>query len=156
MNTCRFIVDFNVGRLARWLRIMGHDVLFVPESEDAELVRLAQREGRAIITRDKLVMRRRAIASGRLSALLIRSERLDEQLRQVVEAYGLDAAEVSRVAWSATSPLQAVEREAAYGKSARRTCSRRMRRSWSALAVAGCSGAARTGATWSGACNGGR
>ena len=116
MKTCRFIVDANVGRLARWLRIMGYDALFVPGIEDAELVRLAASQGRAIITRDRLVMRRRAIASGRLNALLINGDRLDEQLRQVVEAYGLDAEGGFSRCVECNEPLQAVERESARGR----------------------------------------
>lgn len=112
MKTCRFIVDANVGRLARWLRIMGYDAMFVPGVEDADLVRLALAEGRTILTRDRFVMRRRAIASGRLSALLISGDRLGEQLRQVVEAYGLDASGGFSRCVECNEPLQDVEREA--------------------------------------------
>ena len=116
MDACRFIVDANVGRLARWLRIMGYDALFVPGIEDAELVRLALRERRAIITRDRLVMRRRAIAFGPLSALLVGSDRLVEQLRQVIEAFGLDASGGFSRCVECNEALQAVEREEAHGR----------------------------------------
>jgi hypothetical protein len=87
----KFIVDLNVGRLAKWLRIMGYDALFVPGIEDGELVRLAQEEGRIVLTRDRLIMRRRVVATGKLGALLIDSDDLDGQLRQVVETYQLNA-----------------------------------------------------------------
>ena len=113
VNAFRFIVDANAGRLARWLRIMGYDALYIPGIEDAELVRVAQAEDRAIITRDRLIMRRRAIASGRVSALLINGERLEGQLRQVVETYGLDASGGFSRCIECNAPLQAVEREAA-------------------------------------------
>ena len=116
MDTIRFIVDANVGRLARWLRIMGYDALFVAGIDDAELVRLSQRDRRAIITRDRLVMRRRAIASGRLSALLVSGDRLEDQLRQVVEAYGLDATGGFSRCVECNETLRAVEREAAQGR----------------------------------------
>ncbi|MDE2860845.1 MAG: Mut7-C RNAse domain-containing protein [Chloroflexota bacterium] len=116
VDTYRFIVDANVGRLAKWLRIMGYDVLFVPGIEDAELVRLALQERRAIITRDRLVMRRRAIASGRLSALLVSSDRLVEQLRQVVEVYGLDASGGFSRCVECNETLRSVERAAAHGR----------------------------------------
>ena len=113
MKTRRFIVDANVGRLAKWLRVMGYDALFLPGVEDNELLRLASAEGRAILTRDRLVMRRRPIASGRLSALLISGDRLGEQLRQVVEAYGLDASGGFSRCVECNEPLRAVEREEA-------------------------------------------
>ena len=91
MNDQKFIVDVNVGRLARWLRIMGYDTLFVPGIEDKEMVRLAQEEGRIVLTRDRFIMRRRVVTTGNLRALLIDSENLEEQLRQVVETYQLNA-----------------------------------------------------------------
>ena len=89
MTDPKFIVDLNVGRLAKWLRIMGYDALFVPGIEDGEIVRLAQEDGRIILTRDRYIMRRRAVASGKLGALLIDSEGLKRQLRQVVDTYQL-------------------------------------------------------------------
>ena len=87
MTNPRFIVDLNVGRLAKWLRIMGYDALFVPGIEDGELVRLAQEDGRIVLTRDRNLMRRRVVASGKLGALLIANDSLKGQLRQVVETY---------------------------------------------------------------------
>lgn len=87
----RFIVDLNVGRLAKWLRIMGYDALFVPGIEDGELVRLAWQEGRIILTRDRSILERGVVSSGKLKALLIHSEALGDQLRQVAEAYQLNA-----------------------------------------------------------------
>ena len=97
MAAPKFIVDLNVGRLAKWLRIMGYDALFVPGIEDGELVRLAQEEGRIVLTRDRFIMRRRIVTTGELKALLIESESLENQLRQVVETYHLDTqGELSR------------------------------------------------------------
>ena len=68
-----------LGRLARWLRILGHDVAYFRRIEDAELVSLAQKERRILLTRDTRLVQRRA-ARG---ALLIRSHLLDEQLREM-------------------------------------------------------------------------
>lgn len=87
----RFIVDVNVGRLAKWLRVMGYDSLLIPGIEDGELVRVALEEDRIVLTRDRYIMRRRVVASGKLKALLIRSDVLESQLRQVAETYNLNA-----------------------------------------------------------------
>ncbi|MFH1560844.1 MAG: Mut7-C RNAse domain-containing protein [Chloroflexota bacterium] len=87
----KFIVDLNVGRLAKWLRIMGYDALFVPGIEDGELVRLAQKESRIVLTRDRFIMKRGVVTSGKLKALLIDSEGREDQLRQVVDTYQLKA-----------------------------------------------------------------
>ena len=41
----RFLVDVNVGRLAKWLRVIGYDALYIPDADDRELVRVAAGQG---------------------------------------------------------------------------------------------------------------
>jgi uncharacterized protein len=75
----RFVADCMLGRLARWLRILGHDVLYFRRIEDADLVELASRESRILLTRDtRLVLRRAARGS-----LLIHAHLLEDQLREI-------------------------------------------------------------------------
>jgi uncharacterized protein with PIN domain len=38
MDAPRFIVDHNVGKLARYLRMMGYDTLFYKGGDDSGLV----------------------------------------------------------------------------------------------------------------------
>jgi uncharacterized protein with PIN domain len=52
-----FAVDTMLGRLARWLRILGHDVAYGPHLHGAGLVACARREGRLILTRDTQLVR---------------------------------------------------------------------------------------------------
>jgi len=75
----RFAVDCMLGRLARWLRILGHDASYFRRIHDADLVELAVRERRILLTRDTRLVQRRA-ARG---ALLIRSHLLEDQLREM-------------------------------------------------------------------------
>jgi len=86
----KFIVDNNVGKLAKWLRMMGYDTLFFDGSDDWEMVRTALAEGRVILTRDTQIMRRRVVTSGRLKVILIKSDEPEQQMRQVVETLNLD------------------------------------------------------------------
>jgi len=86
----KFIVDNNVGKLARWLRMMGYDTLLFGSGDDWEMVRTALAEGRVILTRDTRIMKMGVIASGRLKAVLIQSEEPEQQKRQVVETLNLD------------------------------------------------------------------
>ena len=44
----RFVVDCNVGKLARWLRVAGFDTLFFKDIDDNRLVRVAVDEGRVL------------------------------------------------------------------------------------------------------------
>jgi len=86
----KFIVDHNVGKLARWLRMMGYDSEFFNGSDDGEMVATALTEGRVILTRDTQIMKRGVVTSGRLKAVLIKSDEPEQQMRQVVETLNLD------------------------------------------------------------------
>ncbi|HUV52219.1 MAG TPA: Mut7-C RNAse domain-containing protein [Dehalococcoidia bacterium] len=85
----KFIVDSNVGRLARWLRIAGFDTLFINDLDDNRLVRIALSEGRVLLTKDTQILKRRVAATGRLQVLLIEGEEVKGQLRQVVKTFNL-------------------------------------------------------------------
>jgi len=86
----KFIADCNVGKLARWLRLMGYDTRFFNGGSDSQLVTMAQAEGRVILTRDTRIMKRRVITSGRLKAILIQNDEPELQMRQVIDDLDLD------------------------------------------------------------------
>lgn len=86
----KFIVDNNVGKLAKWLRIMGYDALLFNEEDDGKMVKAALAQNRIILTKDRQIMRRRLVTSGRLKAILIEDTDSKAQLRQVVDALNLD------------------------------------------------------------------
>ena len=85
-----FIVDVNVGRLARRLRMMGYDTLFINGMDDDELVRMALKEERILLTKDTGILHRRIVATGKVKAILIESDDVREQLKQVVQTFKLD------------------------------------------------------------------
>ncbi len=80
-NPPRFVADAMLGRLARWLRILGYDTRYFRRIDDAPLVQIALAEGRWLLTRDRHLLAERRPPL----CLLIRSVELDEQVRQVVE-----------------------------------------------------------------------
>lgn len=86
----RFIVDMNVGKLAKWLRVLGYDAVFINPIEDGELVRLGLEEGRVVLTKDRGIAARRLATEGRLRVLLVPGDRVEDQLRYVVRELGLD------------------------------------------------------------------
>ncbi len=87
----KFIVDNNVGKLAKWLRIMGYDALFINPIEDNTLVDIGLREDRIVLTRDNHILRRRVTQNGSLHVIFINNDDLEDQLRQVIRTAGLDA-----------------------------------------------------------------
>ena len=40
------------GQLAKWLRMLGYYIAYINDADDDELVRIAVREGQALLTRD--------------------------------------------------------------------------------------------------------
>ena len=81
----RYLADLMLLRLARWLRMAGHDVSNPPVgSDDSGLLEVALKERRTLLTRDRLLARRCRKAGA--SCILIRSSDLDEQLRELLAA----------------------------------------------------------------------
>jgi uncharacterized protein with PIN domain len=72
-----------LARLARWLRLCGVDITFDKMLGGAELLHAARGEGRLVLTRDK---RLRTAPD----ALYLTSERVREQLREVLHRFAID------------------------------------------------------------------
>jgi len=83
------MVDNNVGKLAKWLRMLGFDASFFTGLNDTEMVGIALSEGRILLTRDTGIMERRTVTSGQLKAILITSDRMPQQTQQVITALQL-------------------------------------------------------------------
>lgn len=83
----RFVADAMLGKLARWMRVLGCDVEYFPSIGDRELVELAASSGRLILTRDTLLVRRRGARSNHF---FVEGDDCRSQLRQVVERFAID------------------------------------------------------------------
>lgn len=81
----RFAVDAMLGRLARWLRVLGLDATWQADVADADLVRHALGEERWILTRDRALPEEWRVPR----VHLVRSEVPLEQLREIVDAFAL-------------------------------------------------------------------
>ncbi len=87
----RFIADAMLGRLSRWLRLLGHDTLSEP-TEDTAILRTAIQDGRTLLTRDKILYQyaRRVGAS----AFFIGEPRLENQLVELSKKVGWKRLEI--------------------------------------------------------------
>ena len=114
----RFVADCHLGKLARHLRFGGFDTLYDPRAEDGELLALARREGRLLLTRDREL----AVRAGS-DALLLRSVRLEEQLAELARALPLAErfAPFTRC-MVCNTPLRAIAREEACSRVPPRVC----------------------------------
>jgi uncharacterized protein with PIN domain len=84
------MVDHNVGKLAKWLRMMGYDTRFFNGRDDSGMIATALAEGRVLITRDTQIVKRHVITTGRLKAILISSDEPELQIKQVIRTLNLD------------------------------------------------------------------
>lgn len=73
----KILCDHMLGSLARWLRFMGYDAAYPDPITDRELIEVARRDGRILLTRDK------ELAARLPEAVRIQSDVLDEQIREV-------------------------------------------------------------------------
>lgn len=85
LTELRFLVDVNVARLGKLLRLVGCDTFYDPDLSDTELARLAAAQGRVLLTRDRALLRHGCIDYGHL----VRAEKPRTQLREVVRLFGL-------------------------------------------------------------------
>jgi uncharacterized protein with PIN domain len=81
----RFLADAMLGRLTRWLRVLGWDTAYDPALRDPALVSWADAEHRILLTRDRRLVAE--LRPGRF--LLVVAEKPLDQLRQVVMEVGL-------------------------------------------------------------------
>jgi uncharacterized protein with PIN domain len=77
----RFVADVMLGRLAKWLRIAGFDVLYSNKFTDDELMAISNLEGRVLLSRDTRLLIRKPVRE----FIFINSEDIQKQIRQVFE-----------------------------------------------------------------------
>jgi uncharacterized protein with PIN domain len=105
--TQRFAVDRMLGRLARWLRILGHDVAYGPHLRGRTLAACARREERLLLTRDTRLVRDPDLPPH----LFVTSDHFREQLREVAAAVPLAAGPFLTRCLGCNRPLDEVARE---------------------------------------------
>jgi len=83
----KFLADGMLGKLSRWLRMLGHDVTYNVQLSDSGLLELAKKENRVLLTKD-LELYQRAIAKG-IDALYLEGKSESERLAEVANRYSL-------------------------------------------------------------------
>jgi uncharacterized protein with PIN domain len=80
----KFAADRMLGRLAKWLRVAGADVIYGAHLTGYGLIRAARAEGRLILTRDRSLKQKQPPPF-----IFLESDRYDDQLRQLIRQCGL-------------------------------------------------------------------
>jgi len=81
----RFVADGHLGKLARNLRLLGFDVAYDPQADDRQLLRVMEREDRALLTRDRRLLMHAVVKTGYYP----RSQDADEQTVEVTRRFNL-------------------------------------------------------------------
>jgi uncharacterized protein with PIN domain len=87
----KFIVDHNVGKIAKWLRMVGYNAVLFTGADDTDMVNTALKEDRILFTRDTQIVQRRVAINGQLKIILIKRDRLEEQIKQIVHELKLES-----------------------------------------------------------------
>jgi uncharacterized protein with PIN domain len=81
----KFIADVHLGKLTRYLRMMGFDVFYKNDFDDNEIVNFSLTEPRAILTRDRGILKRSEVTHG----YWVRSTKIKEQVIEVIKRFDL-------------------------------------------------------------------
>lgn len=84
----RFVADGHLGKLARFLRLLGIDVAYDRSTEDRRLLEIAVAEERVLLTRDRRLLMHSIVQHGYYP----RSQMPDEQTLEVVRRFQLGSA----------------------------------------------------------------
>jgi uncharacterized protein len=102
----RYVLDVHLGTLARRMRLLGLDTRYSREATDQQLLDQARATGRVLLTRDRGLLRRRALPAG----ALVRGDRPDDQLADVLDRFAPALAPWTRCP-ACNGLLEPVERE---------------------------------------------
>jgi uncharacterized protein len=112
MSEPAFIADVMVGKLARWLRVLGFDVLYSNKYEDDEIIRISDMENRLILTRDVQLAARRSPRQ----TVFIESGDYKEQVQQVIGSLNLKDFKAFSRCLRCNTRLEEVDKETAFDR----------------------------------------
>ncbi len=81
----KFICDVHLGRLSKYLRMLGFDCYYKNDLSDEDIIQLSLREKRIILTMDRGILKNKKVTYG----LLIRSKDIFEQTKEAVDRFNL-------------------------------------------------------------------
>lgn len=103
----KFVCDFMLGRLARWMRLLGYDTEFLKETDYNKLIVYAEKEGRTIITRNSRLKDFKNV-------IFIKEEKIEKQLKIILTLFP-ETDPLTRCSICNTL-IEKVKKEDVYGK----------------------------------------
>jgi len=111
----KILCDQMLGSLAKWLRILGYDTFYANnEMTDEDLLHIATKENRIIISRDKeLIMKGKKLS---IDVIEIKNTKIDEQLNRVLSIIKLDKKMILSRCTLCNSTLKTIDKSEVEGK----------------------------------------
>jgi len=81
----RFVLDVHLRKLAKRLRLLGFDVDYSKDRDDAELASVSQNESRILLTRDRQLLMHRIVDRG----LYVRNTDPEKQINEILDRLDL-------------------------------------------------------------------
>lgn len=85
LRTPQFIIDANLGVLAKYLRLLGLDCLYQNDFTDLEIAEISSQQHRIVLTRDRRLLQRKKITHG----YFVRADKPLKQTQEVLERFDL-------------------------------------------------------------------
>jgi uncharacterized protein with PIN domain len=109
VHVVRFIADEMLGTVAKWLRILGFDTLYARGMEDDEILEVAEKDKRVILTRDR-ELNERALKRNTAS-IYLQNANLEKDLKAILNVYPPDPKLFMTRCTICNSPLEEVPKE---------------------------------------------
>jgi len=81
----KFIADVHLGKLTKYLRMMGFDIYYKNDLDDEQIIKISIKERRAILTKDRGILKRNEVTHG----YWVRSTKAEEQVMEVIRRFDL-------------------------------------------------------------------
>ena len=83
----KFILDVHLGKLSRYMRMLGFDTYYKNDLDDSEIVDISLEEKRTILTRDIGLLKRGKVTHG----YFVRNTEAEEQVEEIVNRFQLES-----------------------------------------------------------------
>ena len=107
----KFIVDVNLGRLAKWLRLMGYDTLYYRSCPLIAIANISRKENRIFLTRSS----KNACSKIFEKVILINSPNILEQLKELAPELDYHPEKILTLCSVCNHDLYHVDKEKVFG-----------------------------------------
>lgn len=104
----KFLADRNLGKLTKWLRILGYDTACHTGNIDRSFLKRGTQEGRVVLTRRRDMATRNF--SGRM--FIVYSDNVTEQLAEIISTFSLqlDPRRFFTICLDCNEPIQTIQK----------------------------------------------